>query len=203
MIYLPLNHISMKKIAIFAIISVILLSACQKAEIQTKKNNDLEEAAKQVVKVLKNKDLESLAAYVHPNKGVRFSPYAYVDAQNDVTMMAADLNGKFDEDSTLKWGLYDGSGEPIELTFSEYYEKFIYDQDFENAERFACNELLKTGNTICNINEAYPDAEFAEYHFTGFDPEYAGMDWVSLRLVFEKYEDSWMLVGIIHDQWTI
>jgi UDP-N-acetyl-2-amino-2-deoxyglucuronate dehydrogenase len=30
-----------------------------------------------------------------------------------------------------------------------------------------------------------------------------GMDWRSLRLVFEKKNDIWYLVGIIHDQWTI
>jgi (p)ppGpp synthase/HD superfamily hydrolase len=29
------------------------------------------------------------------------------------------------------------------------------------------------------------------------------MDWRSLRLVFEKKNDIWYLVGIIHDQWTI
>jgi hypothetical protein len=38
---------------------------------------------------------------------------------------------------------------------------------------------------------------------SGFDPEYEGMDWRSLRLVFEKKNDIWYLVGIIHDQWTI
>jgi (p)ppGpp synthase/HD superfamily hydrolase len=29
------------------------------------------------------------------------------------------------------------------------------------------------------------------------------MDWRSLRLVFEKKDDIWYIVGIIHDQWTI
>jgi (p)ppGpp synthase/HD superfamily hydrolase len=42
-----------------------------------------------------------------------------------------------------------------------------------------------------------------EYHFSGFDPKYEGMDWRSLRLVFEEKDNIWHLVGIIHDQWTI
>jgi hypothetical protein len=29
------------------------------------------------------------------------------------------------------------------------------------------------------------------------------MDRASLRLVLEKYNDSWYAVGIIHDEWTI
>jgi len=28
------------------------------------------------------------------------------------------------------------------------------------------------------------------------------MDWKSLRLVFEQYDGSWKLVGIINNEWT-
>ena len=54
-----------------------------------------------------------------------------------------------------------------------------------------------------NQFEIYDNPIVVEYYFPGFNPEYEGMDWKSLRLVFEKYEDSWKLVGIIHNQWTI
>lgn len=200
---LPLNQKLMKKLTILALIGVFLISGCNANQIQTKKVTNLEDAAKQVVEILKNKDLAGLSEFVHPKKGVRISPYAYVDIENDIILKPLDLKGKFSDQTVYKWGIYDGSGEPIELKFSEYYDKFIYDQDFSNAERFALNELLRTGNTISNLDEVYPDSEFAAFHFTGFDPEYYGMDWSSLRLVFEKYNDGWMLVGIIHDQWTI
>jgi len=40
-------------------------------------------------------------------------------------------------------------------------------------------------------------------YFPSFNPDYAGMDWKSLRLVFEQYEGRWYLVGIINNQWTI
>ena len=59
------------------------------------------------------------------------------------------------------------------------------------------------GNTLINSSEIYKDAIIIEYHFSGFDPQYEGMDWRSLRLAFEKVNDIWYLVGIIHDQWTI
>jgi hypothetical protein len=41
-----------------------------------------------------------------------------------------------------------------------------------------------------------------EYYFPGFDLQLQGMDWRSLRLVFTLYDNTWYLVGIIHDQWT-
>jgi hypothetical protein len=41
-----------------------------------------------------------------------------------------------------------------------------------------------------------------EYYFPGFDPQYEGMDWRSLRLIFLQDNDVWYLAGIVHDQWT-
>ncbi len=59
------------------------------------------------------------------------------------------------------------------------------------------------GNSIDNSQEYYPGAMVVEYHFPGFDPQYGGLDWASLRLVFQEFEGRWVLVGIIHDEWTI
>ncbi len=203
MIWMPLNQNFMKKMAIFALLSVLLLSGCNLVKTQTKQVSDLDNTAKQVIEILKNKDLEQLAEFVHPIKGVRFSPYSFINVQNDIVLKPSDLKDKFNDQTVYKWGSYDGSGEPIEMTFSEYYDKFIYDKDFANSEEYSLNKVLGIGNTLVNIEEVYPNAEFVEFHFPGFNPEYEGMDWESLRLVFEKYNDGWMLVGIIHDQWTI
>ena len=63
--------------------------------------------------------------------------------------------------------------------------------------------LRINSNTINNIAEVYPNAVTIEYHFEGFDPTFAGLDWRSLRLVLEEREDAWYLVGIAHDEWTI
>lgn len=65
------------------------------------------------------------------------------------------------------------------------------------------NNIIGKGNTTNNISEAYPQGQFVEFHFTGFNPEYAGIDWSSLRLVFEELDGTLYLVGIIHSQWTI
>ena len=63
--------------------------------------------------------------------------------------------------------------------------------------------LIGKGNTLNNIAQVYPNGEFVEFHFTGFDTQYEGMDWTSLRLVFEENNGTWFLIGIVHDQWTI
>ena len=162
----------------------------------------LQETADQVITALANKDFATLAGFVSPEIGVRFSPYAYVSS-DQVVFFPNDIAVLFDSSQIYSWGFYDGSGEPIDLTFAEYYAEFIYSADFAYAEATAENERLGQGNSISNITEFYPDSQYIEYYFSGFDPQYAGMDWQSLRLVFTQHDDIWYLVGIIHDEWTI
>jgi hypothetical protein len=60
------------------------------------------------------------------------------------------------------------------------------------------------GNSVDNAAQVYPDARIVEYHVPGRNPDYGGMDWRSLRLVFEEGEGGrWLLVAVIHDEWTI
>ena len=161
--------------------------------------------AAQAVMALKERDLDELAGLVHPAKGVRFSPYTYVRVGpgGDLVFSAAQIPGLLADPTVYHWGVFDGSGEPIDLTFAAYYERFIYDADFARPDAVGLDETVGQGNTINNIAEVYPEGVMVEYHFEGFDPQYAGLDWRSLRLVFEAHGGTWYLVGIVHDEWTI
>lgn len=156
-----------------------------------------------VIQLLKDQDMAALVPYIHPVKGVRFSPYGYVDPANHLVFTAAQVGNLMSDPTIYTWGSYDGSGDPIQLNFPGYYAKFVYDQDFENPHMIGNNTLIGTGNSPSNIATVYPGTTFIEYHFTGFDPQYTGMDWRSLRLVFENVGGNWLLVAIIHDSWTI
>jgi hypothetical protein len=158
--------------------------------------------ADQAILAFKNKDMTALAALVDPAKGVRFSPYANIQPK-DRRYMPNTLKRAFADPQKYLWGHFDGSGLPIEYTFKQYYEKFVYDKDFASAPSISVNQSLAQGNTIDNLAEFYPGAVFVEYYFPGFDPQYQGMDWEALRLAFQQDQGQWRLVGIIHDQWTI
>lgn len=157
----------------------------------------------QVLTAFKNGDFAKLSTYIHPDKGVRFSPYAYVNNNADQKFTASQIKGMAGSTTVYNWGSYDGSGKPIELTFSEYVKKFVYDQDFLQAKQVSFNHPIGTGNTQNNAAKVYPNATIIEYHFPGFDPKVEGMDWKSLRLVFEQKNGVWYLVGVIHAQWTV
>lgn len=164
----------------------------------------IEERSTQVLTLIKDQEFTALSAYIHPEKGLRFSPYTYVSPEKDQHFSNEEIHDDWFKSLTAyKWGSYDGSGEDILLTPAEYYGQFIYSKDFLNAESIGYNETLSKPTSLDNQKEVYPEAIVVEYYFSGFDPEYAGMDWQSLRLVFETYEGEWYLTGIIHNQWTI
>lgn len=162
----------------------------------------LEEAAEQVINALAEKDMATVAEFVHPEQGVRFSPYTYVE-EDHLVFMPDELPGLVGSEEIFLWGFFDGTGDPIELTFDAYYERFLYSADFANPEQMAVNQELGYSSMINNIADFYPGSSFVEYHFSGFEEDYAGMDWVSLRLVFVQEDDVWFLVGLVNDQWTI
>lgn len=163
----------------------------------------IKETADTIINLIKNKDAEKLAGYVHPEKGIRFTPYTTVSVENDVVINKEAMKNFFNDNNLYLWGYYDGRGDEIKLTPGDYYNRFIYTEDFSNAPEIGYNEVLGGGNMIENQFDVYKNSIVVEYYIPEINPEYEGLDWQSLRLVFEEYEGNWVLVGIIHNQWTI
>lgn len=163
----------------------------------------IREISDKVILALRAKDAQAISDFVHPVKGLRFTPYTSVDLKQDPVFSAEEIKNFFNDNKKYMWGYYDGIGDEILITPAEYYDVFVYSNDFVNAEKIGYNEVFSYGNAVENQFEAYPGSIIVEYYFSGFDPKYEGMDWQSLRLVFEEYEGGWKLSGIIHNQWTI
>ena len=101
----------------------------------------------------------------------------------------------------MVWGEYDGTGARILLTFDNYFDRFIYDEDFIEYEP-NYDSIMGTGNSIENMNSVFPYARSVEYYTPGTE-EYAYMDWKSLRLLYEIYRGKYYLVAVVHNEWTI
>jgi len=155
-----------------------------------------------VTAALQEAEYKSLEEIIHPQLCLRFSPYQYLRDTDQVFCPVDLLQARHSQDS-LVWGNYDGSGEPILLTFQEYHNKFIYDEDFFQPEIVGFDQEVSQGNAINNIADVYPASVMVEYYFPGFDPQYGGMDWRSLRLVFVNQDGQWYLTALVHGEWTI
>ncbi len=159
-------------------------------------------AATRVLEAFRAKDGPRLAAFAHPDIGVRFSPYAFIDLAQDRVLDRSGLETLWQDERIHPWGSFDGSGDPIQMTSAQYVDRFVMDRDFSAATVITVNNHRARGNTADNSAEVYPRGTIVEYYVepTEGQPE---MDWAALRLVFEQHEGEWKLVGVIHDEWTI
>lgn len=214
----------MKRLILFSLI-ILSLAACNNdrqnkektpaAVTDTVKNNlpvddgdglsqqdSIKATGRQVLNFLKENNYPELIKYFS-SEGVRFSPYGYIDTANTKRLTPEDFLESINKKWILTWGSYDGTGDPIKLSVPAYLKKFVYNADYVNAEAVGYDAVMKQGNSTNNIKELFPNHHFIDYHFSGFDQKNKGMDWTSLRLVFEKEDGQYFLVAIIHDQWTI
>ncbi|MDL2273749.1 hypothetical protein LJC34_04300 [Oscillospiraceae bacterium OttesenSCG-928-G22] len=159
--------------------------------------------AYRVVRLIRNEDYPALSEAIHPEKGVVFVPYSYVEPDGAHVFTPAQVKGFATDKNTYLWGSYDGSGEPIQFTPAEYFAMFVYNADYENAPVVTVNTVARSGNAIENVAEAFPEAQFVDFHFPELEKKYEGLDWCSLRLVFEEFGGKPCLVAVIHSQWTI
>lgn len=163
---------------------------------------DIEELSERMVEALDDRDMEFVAKYVHPEKGLLFSPYVYV-MDEAVVLNENEVASMMDSDEIYEWGTYDGKGSPIDLTPTAYMDDFMDMTPFLDPDELLIDDLKERGNTLNNVNEVFPDAQVIEYYNDGSE-EYAGIDWSSILFVYETDEaGSLQLVALIRDMWTI
>lgn len=195
------------------ILFFLIATACSESEVKNQQEEEqvVEETvadsvimlqlATEIVQALKKEDYRTIGDAVGNEGNVRFSPYGMIDSlQNKLNKIELYSSTSIE----MAWGNFDGSGEPIQLSIDDYFKKFVYNHDYlsDSKVQRAYNNYIGTGNSINNLKEFYPDHHFVEYYYPG-TKKYDNMDWSCLRLVFKKEDDKFLLVGIVHDQWTI
>ncbi len=173
------------------------------AAIEINKEAVLKSLTKKTFLLIKTHNYRALDSLIHPEKGIRFSPYANIN-EADKKFSKEEFALLFTKNKNQKytWGAYDGSDEPIILTAQAYFNKFVYAAGFENPEKLELNKTIGKGNTINNIHTFYKDEDFTESYFSG-SKQKDGLDWKSVRLIFKQIDGQYYLIGIVHDQWTI
>lgn len=210
----------MQKLAAILIAALLLSTAlCFKAAAQDVYGNTpqyslssaqakriTERRARQIMLALRNRDMRRLASFVHPRKGVRFSPYVSVSLRTDRVLSRRQVVNLYRSNRRLVWGEGDGSGDPIRMTFRQYLKRFVYRQDMLSDREVGYNPESRRGpgTSVNNVLETYPRAILVRYSHEGITgPQGGAMDWQQLWLVFEKLGNRWYLVGIVNNEWTI
>lgn len=155
------------------------------------------------VNAIESQDYSTLSNMVHKEKGLRFTPFSTVNLEHDIILSREDIKDLEQSTTLYSWGSYIGSSEPLSLSISQYFQKIVSPISYSKAPYIAIDSVLLSGNALENVSEAYPDGRFVDFSFRSIDPELAGQDWSSLKLVFEISEDAWYLTGLIKSQWTV
>ena len=147
---------------------------------------------------IRDDDFTSLSHVVHPEYGVIISPYATVNLTTNQRFSSDEVAVLGTNTHTYMWGVYNGSGEPITLTPSDYFDKFIPAADFLGDTIVGINQIVRRGNALDNITDEFPNVKFVDFHLPG-----EGLDWSSLRLGFEEYDGHLRLTVIVYNTWTV
>lgn len=166
------------------------------------KEEQLAQLNMEVLKTIKEQDWSKLTDYIHPEKGICFSPYGYFQRENAICLSKKEFLNNIQTHKQLIWGEFDGIGGDIDLTIPEYFNDFVYDIDFINKGEVIVNDFKGSGNSINNLTTAFPNLDFIENYFPGENEEYGGFDWRALRIVYEVYQGKYYIVAMINDQWT-
>lgn len=167
----------------------------------TNKEDALKQTNEEIVQALKDKNYRKFADFIHPEKGVRFSMYAFVNSKEDKEFSKEDFLKYQPTKTIFTWGAKDGSGDLYKSTINNYFAKWVYSKDFVTGQ-VSLNEFQGKGNSLNNLKQIYPKADFTENFIKGSEAN-SEMDWKCLRLVFEEFQGKYYLVAVINDQWTI
>ena len=157
-----------------------------------------------VLEYIKDEDFVALSHIAHPELGVVFSPCATLKLSANKCFRAEQI-AAFGEDTNLYvWGVSDGSGEPLEMTPVEYFNRFVFKKDYSTAPLVGVNYIVRSGNALENIKDVFPNIQFVEFHIPGSHGNPAeDSNWSSLRLGFEEYDGRLWLAVIAHSEWTV
>ncbi len=184
-------------------IEVNILST-QVAELTPKavQDGNFEGLAAIILPLLQAKDYATLATFVHPQAGLRFSPQLFIHTDTDLIFPRDQVVNFTMDNNVYTWGTHAARGDLLQLSIMDYWNGYVIpvlpDQDWL---------MLAEGQTspsiaIDNFSEVYPQAAYIDFLKPGTE-ENGNLDWQLLRLVFEQATDgAYYLVGIIHDNWV-
>ena len=190
--------------SILALLLLCLLSNAQAALAKPPAPEAARAAAQgivaEVLDALARKDFAKLASFTG-EEGLIVSPYVMIDG-SDVRLSRTEVETCAANPQMRHWGEKDGSGDPIEATCSRYFEEFVWNADYRQADKVLYNEPRQRGNDINNNHEFAPDSIVVELHIRG-KGDMAAMNWKSLRLIFRRSDQGLSLIAMTRDVWTI
>lgn len=175
------------------------VSSYTEASLSSLSKDIIEKKTHETITFIKDKDFKNLAKNIHPINGLTLSSTTEIKVSADTSISKEVVaTWDIDDDKKYTWGVIDGEGKEIELTLREYYNRYIYDNDYLNNSEINYSKYQQRDDSKKNnVYDVYKEGIVVEYFNKGTE-ENNFVDWTSIYLCFEKYNNSWYLSGIVH-----
>lgn len=160
----------------------------------------LEQQATDILHTLNDRNMEALAAHVHPEKGLLFSPYLSI-SEETVHFEQNEIDTLLEDETTYLWG-YGEANTEIRLSPADYFTQHLEAERFFEADEVFVDQENPAVEYSDYLQTVFPEAKIVEFYDAGTD-QFSGLDWRSLNLVFEQdAENEWRLVAVINNLFT-
>lgn len=178
----------------------LLTSVINLVEKKDKGNESKEETlinlAKEIIRIIHNKNFSELSKYVNESYGVRFSPYYYIESTNK-TFYPQELSN-LNRYKKYDWGPYQDRDGQIYLSFNEYINRFVYDNNYLFSKDISCNKII---HSYINQRLIIKQIKKLSLNFVEFYKSSAGGVGSSIRLYFKEYSGKYYLYALVSDPW--
>jgi hypothetical protein len=153
----------------------------------------------QFLVVLMEGNGSGLIPLVEGDRGMRFRRHWW---NHEVVIGQDALQDLFEDVSRTYWGIADGSGEPINGSFSDIVLPLL-ERNLFDASEFACNEILHGGSAgYIILPTEYQGINFYSlYRPSG--PDDFELDWGSWVVGIERWQGTYYISYLVHFEWEI
>lgn len=155
------------------------------------------EAAYDILYALKNDDMAILASYVLPVNGLNLAPSQNFDWNNTVELSPTEIINMATDTTIRNWGNEQVTNAPINMTIADYFDAYVYDEEYVGSIYIGQNVIVSTPNvpnTVYQTNGTY----FVEFMIPDFYTTNTASEWRSITMIFVVEDISPTLIAFVH-----
>lgn len=162
-------------------------------------NEDVEELVDAAFEALVNEDSERLSQIVAEGNSLRVRRHWW---NPEVIFDKAEVANLFESEQSYSWGIEDGSGNPIEGSFSEVIQPLL-EKNLEPHTERGCDEILHGGTAgLVQLPPSYEGINYYSFYRPA-GPDDFELDWGTWVMGVEIWQGQPYLSFLVHYEWEI